>query len=237
MPVLGETQPGRKIGHNSGTLYVWHACIDCGTERWAPKKQVGEGTHLRCRICGPKMTVHSGVRKTNFQWDDNIKGVKRAIELGLKGECVYVLVACPTCHKERWTRWSGYHKNPGIKCNSCAARAAIMATGPYRGGTPFKGIRTLKWQQGYLRIWLDPQDPLHVMADKGHYLMQHRLVMARHVGRPLLRYETVHHINGDRADNRIENLELWHGKHLHGVRLSQVPHCPTCTCGKASAKP
>lgn len=41
------------------------------------------------------------------------------------------------------------------------------------------------------------------------YLLQHRVVMEEHLGRPLTRSENVHHINGNRVDNRLENLELW----------------------------
>lgn len=51
------------------------------------------------------------------------------------------------------------------------------------------------------------------MATKQGRVLEHRLVMARTIGRPLLPDETVHHKNGVRLDNRPENLELFSGNH------------------------
>jgi hypothetical protein len=61
---------------------------------------------------------------------------------------------------------------------------------------------------GYVRV----KKTGHPMAmGKREWVFEHRLVMAEHLDRLLLDSESVHHINGDKTDNRIENLELWAG--------------------------
>lgn len=97
-------------------------------------------------------------------------------------------------------------------------------------GKKATGERHRSWKGGrvksgkYIAVLLPPEDPMRCMAQTIGYVMEHRLVMARSIGRPLDKLETVHHINGDTKDNRLENLQLRTGRHGKGV----VHRCREC---------
>jgi hypothetical protein len=85
--------------------------------------------------------------------------------------------------------------------------------------------------KGYWQAFVEPDDPMAVMRGKSGYVAEHRLVLARKLGRPLLASETVHHIDGDRGNNAPENLQLRQGR--HGKHVVFV----CCDCGSRNVKP
>ncbi len=64
--------------------------------------------------------------------------------------------------------------------------------------------RFTRTKDGYVFIY----KPRHPNSDKKNYVAEHVFIMSEHLGRPLLKGEIVHHKNGIRNDNRLENLDL-----------------------------
>lgn len=101
-----------------------------------------------------------------------------------------------------------FNKSRTGKCRSCFNK---WRTGTnhhnWKGGTVNEnGYRIIYGHKG------------HPNAYSRGEIAEHILFMSQHLGRALTKEETVHHRNGDRADNRLENLELWSTKQPFGQR-------------------
>lgn len=94
----------------------------------------------------------------------------------------------------------------------------VLVHGDPRGDQPIRVVTGDGWtSHGY---WYLPiPDRLRHLSGGEPAMAEHRLVMARELGRPLHGDETVHHVNGVRTDNRLENLELWSSAHPRGQRV------------------
>lgn len=145
--------------------------------------------------------------------------IRTAKELGLNYTNRLVWAACPKCGKERWTKLRPSNDHLTLLCRSCASKrnwqsGSIKRWSVARENNPmWKGGR-IKDGGGYIAVRLYPEDFFYSMARikgnirNGGYVQEHRLVMAKYLGRCLHSWEIVHHKNGIKDDNRQENLEL-----------------------------
>lgn len=81
-----------------------------------------------------------------------------------------------------------------------------------------------KTEQGYILVKLPPNDFFLQMANSNGYIFQHRLVMAKYLKRNLLPWEVIHHKNGIKEDNRLENLELLPASYKHTSTIRMQTH-------------
>jgi hypothetical protein len=74
-----------------------------------------------------------------------------------------------------------------------------------------------------MRKFIQRRSGYVIMTGKrGEKILEHRFVYEQFLGRKLSDTETVHHKNGIRHDNRLENLELWNSNHGSGQRVSDL---------------
>lgn len=116
-----------------------------------------------------------------------------------------------------------------LKCGASVVSRILTSAGIYDGRKAF-GDRHGSWKggiyqtkDGYILQKISFDDPYFIMARRNGYVPQHRYFMAQKIGRPLTKNESVHHIDGNRGNNNIENLQIINGNHGKGVKMQ-------CSC-------
>jgi len=108
-----------------------------------------------------------------------------------------------------------------ISCDNVNTLRVSKLRAMLKRGTRIKekcvDCRALETIKITLEGYVIEKDASHPNAGNTGWVLQHRKVISDAIGRPLKRTETVHHINGDRTDNRLENLQLRQGDHGVGV--------------------
>ena len=131
----------------------------------------------------------------------------------------YIYHVCIDCGNPRWVHLVG-GKPISLRCKSCAGKLVGKANfGEARCGEKSSNWRggEHKTKSGYIETKLQPNDFFYPMVDIRGYVRKHRLILAKHLKRCLLSWEIVHHKNGIKDDNRIENLELLPSRKYHVV--------------------
>ena len=115
-------------------------------------------------------------------------------------------IVCPNCQRIRWVNKSDItgSKNWTGKCKNCSDKRLSL-----------HGKEHLRWKggraedgHGYVLITIEKNDFFYPMVNSHGYILEHRYIVAKKLKRLLENWEVVHHLNGIKNDNRIENLEL-----------------------------
>lgn len=131
-----------------------------------------------------------------------------------KGKWFHYYYPCTCdCGKQTLVRKDHLLYKKTISCG-CKQREFFKNQGKGEHAWNWKGGER-KESGGYIEIYF----PLHPNARKNGYIKKHRLIMEKHLKRILFSEENVHHINGDKSDNRIKNLELWNTSQPCGQRV------------------
>lgn len=141
----------------------------------------------------------------------------------------------PTCSRQcngalRGQEWKKYASKGRSRWKPESEQALIeRMTGPsnpaWKGGLTYHNRKGAYANQQIKHVRCPAQ--WMAMARKDGYVMEHRLLVAQAIGRPLTKAEAVHHVNHDATDNRLENLMLFaaNGQHKafeHGAAIEPL---------------
>jgi hypothetical protein len=237
-PQEDDIVPATALGYRAVSInHIWQSCPSCGQFRWITNSYNGrfdnKGNKRYCKLCAEKYKPlpHNGSKKKYSLYATREYKIIKATDIPKVGDLIYGedikrhkgsiyrWSACPLCGECRWViRDSGVNRT----CIHCMGKGVSRRIGEIASN--WKGGRTVN-TKGYVRVILRADDPYYAMVDNDGYVFEHRLVVAKSLGRCLESWEIVHHKHTrfpigskeDKGDNRIENLELIANQNTHHI--------------------
>ncbi len=172
-----------------------------------------------CLVCGKPVYYKNSTKERAKYCSNTCKYIGlRGINHNRPRPKTGITLACKTCGKEFYRHPSELKKN---KTNYCSFTCRKKGNyNPYR-----KGEYSPTWRGGicYIKGYKYIKRYDHPFKNSGNYVAEHRLVMEKYLGRYLTSNEEIHHRNGIKTDNHIENLEIVIKK-AHNGHIN----CPFC---------
>lgn len=184
-------------------------CLECGAEKVSYPSQVRKFCSLSCRArykarLGMPSKPRRGVEKPCQHCGTPLyRSAGQTDKRFCSRECLAasqrtsITKTCPRCGDSFTTQPSTNLSYCGRACYE-AARTQKSSTGRMHNGR-----LAIRDHAGYIRIW----QPDHPRASQGR-ILEHRWVVEQTLGRVLDTDEVVHHLNGVKDDNRLENLAV-----------------------------
>lgn len=190
--------------------FAWLCRCVCGNERIISTNDLRRNKRISC---GCKRSLDHTTRANN-ELSGKKFGCWTVIRVdGHIGRKLACLCKCDCGNEKRVD--IGSLKDGGSKSCGCLKKEFNRQ---HSGPNSFSWRGGVKQHDGYILIY----KPDYPNSDSQGYVLEHVYVMAQHIGRPLKKGETVHHKNGIKKQNNIENLELWASNHPPGQRVSDL---------------
>lgn len=172
------------------------------------KSSSDDGKQNICRDCNRERSrrYYKENREKHIEYVNRAKGGKDCITCGKLFRSKHRNLSCESCRSEKkkveCPLCDGKMNPKSSSCRSCRIQSG-KSNPSWKGGK----VNT----SGYVYVRVGSK-----------YVPEHRIVMEEHIGRDLLEHENVHHKNGIRDDNHIDNLELWTRPQPSGIRAKDA---------------